>query len=79
MQTISATKLARNTWEILDMVANRRESVAIERNRALVAQLVPPQRSMTAAQALQGLSLPLLTRAQATAWLQESRLQDPLA
>jgi antitoxin (DNA-binding transcriptional repressor) of toxin-antitoxin stability system len=73
MQTINATELARNTRQILDTVASRGESVAIERNQTLVAQLVPPQRTMTASQALAGLNLPLLTRAQATAWLQDSR------
>jgi antitoxin (DNA-binding transcriptional repressor) of toxin-antitoxin stability system len=73
MQTISATELARNTREILDTVASRGETVAIERNNTLIAQIMPPQRTMTAAQALAGLTLPLLTQAQAAAWLQDSR------
>jgi antitoxin (DNA-binding transcriptional repressor) of toxin-antitoxin stability system len=73
MQTISATDLARNTREILDRVASQGETVAIERNHTLIAQITPPLRSMTASQALAGLALPVLTPTQATAWLQDSR------
>ena len=73
MQTISATELARNTREILDTVASRRETVVIERNHAIIAQIVPPSRNMTASQALDGLASPMLTAAQAAAWLRESR------
>ncbi|MBK7052683.1 MAG: type II toxin-antitoxin system Phd/YefM family antitoxin [Rhodoferax sp.] len=85
MQTISATELARNTREILDKVASQGETVSIERNHTLIAQIVPPQRSMTASQALAGLALPMLTLAQATDWLQDSRqdfgdaVRDPWA
>jgi antitoxin (DNA-binding transcriptional repressor) of toxin-antitoxin stability system len=84
MQTISATDLARNTREILDKVANQGEAVAIERNRALIAQIVPPERTMTAAQALAGLR-PMLTPEQAAAWLADSKgdfddaVRDPWA
>jgi antitoxin (DNA-binding transcriptional repressor) of toxin-antitoxin stability system len=83
--TISATELARNTREILDRVFSAGQTVAIERNQTLIAQIMPAQRSMTAAQALSGLQLPLLTPAQANAWLSESKenfneeLRDPWA
>jgi antitoxin (DNA-binding transcriptional repressor) of toxin-antitoxin stability system len=72
MQTISATDLARNTREILDGVASRGETVAVERNRVTIARIVPPERTMTAAQALAGLQ-PMLTPNQADAWLKDSR------
>ena len=62
--------------EILDKVASRGETVAIERNHTLIAQLMPPQRTMTATQALEGLALPMLTRAQANAWLKDSREEE---
>ena len=42
MQTISATDLARNTREILDKVASRGETVVIERNHTMIAQIMPP-------------------------------------
>jgi antitoxin (DNA-binding transcriptional repressor) of toxin-antitoxin stability system len=73
MQTISATNLARNTRLILDQVANQGETVTIERNHTMIAQIVPPERSMTAAQALAGLTLPMLTLTQASAWLNDSK------
>ena len=72
MQTISATELARNTREILDMVAGRGEIVMVERNRTVIARIAPPERVMTAAQALAGLQ-PVMTRGQAAAWLKVSR------
>ena len=61
------------------------ERVAIERNHTLIAQIVPPQRTMSAAQALAGLALPMLTSTQASAWLKDSRqdfsdaVRDPWA
>jgi antitoxin (DNA-binding transcriptional repressor) of toxin-antitoxin stability system len=73
MQTISATNLARNTRVVLDQVANQGETVIIERNHTTIAQIVPPVRSMTAAQALAGLNFPMLTQAQASAWLNDSK------
>jgi antitoxin (DNA-binding transcriptional repressor) of toxin-antitoxin stability system len=90
MQTITATELARNTRAVLDTVASRGETVAIERNQTLIAQIIPPQRTMTASQALAGLALPglafpILTPAQATAWLKDSKdgfgdaVRDPWA
>lgn len=76
MLTISATDLARNTREILDKVASGGETVAIERNHTTIAQIMPPQRTMTATQALAGLALPMLTLAQANAWIKDSKEED---
>lgn len=73
MQTISATDLARNTREVLDKIASQGDAVAIERNHTLIAQIIAPQRTMTATQALAGLPLPLMTPAQAAAWLKDSK------
>ncbi len=73
MRTISATDLARHTREILDQVASHGEIVVIERNHTVIAQIVPPVRIMTAAQALAGLGLPMLTPEQAAAWLKDSK------
>jgi antitoxin (DNA-binding transcriptional repressor) of toxin-antitoxin stability system len=73
MQTISATELARNTREILDRVATRGETVTIERNHTLIAQIMPPLRTMTATQALAGLTFPSMTALQAKTWLKDSR------
>jgi len=72
MSTITATDLARSTREILDRVATRGETVVIERNRTIIARIVPPEPVMTAAQALAGLK-PMLKPEQASAWLKESR------
>ena len=52
MPTVSATELARNAREILDMVASRGEIVMVERNRSVVARITPPERIVTAAQAV---------------------------
>jgi len=85
MQTISATELTRNTREILDRVATRGEIVTIERNHTVIAQIMPPQKTMTASQALAGLVFPTLTPLQASSWLQESKdgfgdaVRDPWA
>jgi len=73
MQTISATDLARNTREILDRVVIQGETVDIERNHTLIAQIMPPARTMTAAQALAGLTFAMLTPAQGKAWLKDSK------
>ena len=84
MQTISATELARNTSKILDRVVSGGESIAVERNSAVIAQIIPPARTMTAVQALSGLA-PGLSREQAAAWLRDSRgefdqaVRDPWA
>lgn len=73
MQTISATDLARNTRAILDRVASGGETLSVERNNTLIAEIVPPKRTMTAAQALAGLTLPMLTPTQAAAWMKDSK------
>ena len=72
MPTVSATELARNAREILDMVASRGETVIVERNRSVVARITPHERIVTAAQALAALR-PVMTLEQAAAWLEESR------
>lgn len=72
MQTVSATELARNTREILDMVSGGGEIVMVERNRTVIARIMPSERTMTAAQALAGLR-PIMTPQQAAAWLEDSR------
>ena len=85
MQTVSATDLARNTRQILDQVASLGACVMVERNHTVVAQIAPPQRVMTAAQALAGLVYPTLTPAQAREWLADSKpdvadeVRDPWA
>jgi antitoxin (DNA-binding transcriptional repressor) of toxin-antitoxin stability system len=85
MQTISATELTRNTREILDRVATQGETVTIERNHTMIAQIMPPQKTMTASQALAGLVFPILTPLQASSWLDESKdgfsdaVRDPWA
>lgn len=84
MQTISATDLARNTREILDKVASQGETMTVERNHRVIAQIVPPERIMTATQAIAGLR-PWLTPEQAAAWLKDSKegfdeaVRDPWA
>ena len=84
METISATDLARKTRSILDRVVTSGGSVSIERNNVTVAQLVPPPATMTAAQALEGLTM-MLTPKQGADWLKDSRdgfgedINDPRA
>ena len=84
MQTISATDLARHTRQILDGVASRGETVAIERNHVLIARIMPSEAAMTAVQALAGFR-PMLTPRQAAAWQKDSQggfdemLRDPWA
>jgi antitoxin (DNA-binding transcriptional repressor) of toxin-antitoxin stability system len=72
METISATDLARNTRKILDKVAGRGETMAIERNHITIAKIVPSEQTMTAAQALAELH-PALTVQQAADWLKDSK------
>jgi antitoxin (DNA-binding transcriptional repressor) of toxin-antitoxin stability system len=85
MLAISSTELARKTREVLDKVAGFGETVHIERNHILIAKMVPPTPTMTAAQALAGLKLPMLTPEQAASWMQDSRdgfddaVRDPWA
>jgi antitoxin (DNA-binding transcriptional repressor) of toxin-antitoxin stability system len=85
MQVISATELARNTRDVLDQVLAQGQTVSIARNQAVIAQIMPSPRTVTAAQALAGLALPTLTLAQAGAWLHDSKndfgdgVRDPWA
>jgi antitoxin (DNA-binding transcriptional repressor) of toxin-antitoxin stability system len=72
MESVTATDLARKTREILDAVVRDRQTVLIERNHIAIAQITPPQRSMTVAQALT-LVRPGLTAAEGRRWLKESR------
>ncbi|CBW77404.1 unnamed protein product (plasmid) [Mycetohabitans rhizoxinica HKI 454] len=84
MQAITATELARQTRQVLDTVARQGQTVIIERNHVPVARIVPPEPTMTAAQALAGLPV-ALTPLQAQAWLADSRtdlddsVRDPWA
>ena len=75
MQAISATDLARNTREMLDRVSSQGETVAIQRNQTLIAQIVPTRRTMSAAQAIEGLGQSMLTPKQANTWLTDSKEQ----
>ena len=75
MQVISATDLARNTRELLDRVSSQGETVAIQRNQTLIAQIVPTRRTMSAAQAIEGLGQSMLTPKQANTWLTDSKEQ----
>ena len=75
MQAISATDLARNTREMLDRVSSQGETVAIQRNQTLIAQIVPILRTMSAAQAIEGLGQSMLTPKQANTWLTDSKEQ----
>ncbi|TDA49196.1 type II toxin-antitoxin system Phd/YefM family antitoxin [Burkholderia pyrrocinia] len=84
MPTITATELARHTRQILDQVAQHRETVMVERNQTVIARLVPADPVMNAAQALDG--LPLSFGADdAARWLRDSRagfedgVRDPWA
>ncbi|AOJ33414.1 type II toxin-antitoxin system Phd/YefM family antitoxin [Burkholderia metallica] len=84
MPTITATELARNTRQILDQVAQRRETVVVERNQTVIARLVPAEPVMNAAQALEGLPQTLGAE-DAARWLRDSRtgfedgVRDPWA
>jgi antitoxin (DNA-binding transcriptional repressor) of toxin-antitoxin stability system len=88
MQTISATELARNTRQILDKVVSRGETVTIERNSSVIAQIIPPLTRMSVAEALVGLirrPASALTAVQGDRWLKDSKsnfnndVKDPWA
>lgn len=49
------------------------KTVAIKHDHAMIAQIMPLQRTMTAPQALAGLDLTRLTPTQAEAWLKASK------
>jgi len=76
MPTISATDLARNTGKILDRVTSYGETIAVERNRTVIAQIVPPTRTMNAAEAIAGLE-GCLSEEEGTRWLRDSRNEGP--
>ncbi len=76
MPTICATELARNTSAVLDRVIAHSESIEIERNRSVIARIVPPVRLMTAAEAMAGLGGGL-TKEEAESWLRDSRNEGP--
>jgi antitoxin (DNA-binding transcriptional repressor) of toxin-antitoxin stability system len=76
MPTITATALARNTSSVLDRVTAHSESIEIVRNRTVIARIVPPVRTMTAAEAIAGLGGGL-TKEQAESWLRDSRNEGP--
>lgn len=84
MEKVSATELARNTREILDRVVGLGETIAVERNHTLIAQILPAERTMTAAQALADLR-PTLTPKEGSQWLKDSKgdfdntVRDPWA
>lgn len=71
MHFVSASDLARNTSAILKRILTG-ETVSIMRNGSEIAHLVPPRRTMTAAQAIAGLH-GKLTPAQSDSWLKDSR------
>jgi antitoxin (DNA-binding transcriptional repressor) of toxin-antitoxin stability system len=74
IQTISATELARNTREILDSVAAHGSTIVVERNRSRVVKISPCERTLTAAQVLEGMDQYMLFSAQeASAWLKDSK------
>ncbi len=74
MESVTATDLARNTREILEKVATHGQTVMVERNNMVVAQIGPPQKTMTVRQALSGLMLvPTLSVSQANKWLTDSK------
>jgi antitoxin (DNA-binding transcriptional repressor) of toxin-antitoxin stability system len=85
MRTVSATELTKSTRKILDNVVSRGETVVVERNRTVVAKIVPPERTMTARQALAGFTFPVLAPEEAAAWLEDGRgnfdetVRDPWA
>ncbi|KVL93086.1 type II toxin-antitoxin system Phd/YefM family antitoxin [Burkholderia stagnalis] len=84
MPTITATELARHTRQILDLVAQRHETVVVERNQTAIARLVPAEPVMNAEQALDGLPTSLGAE-DAARWLRDSRtdfedgVRDPWA
>ena len=84
MEKISATELARHTREVLDRVVGLGETIAVERNHTLIAQILPAERTMTAEQAFADLR-PTLTSRQGNQWLRDSKedlddtVRDPWA
>lgn len=84
MTTITATELARHTREILDQVISQGATVAVERNRRVVAEIIPARPTVTVRQLFAELRATLSSE-QAQDWLEDSRrgfdeaLRDPWA
>lgn len=87
METITATELARNLRKVLDRVAETGGEYNIERNRQVVARVVPGVRQQTALEAMADLYQRLPPEAAET-WQQDAReagrrldddLRDPWA
>lgn len=82
--TITATELARHTREILDQVISQGATVAVERNRRVVAEIIPARPTVTVRQLFAELRATLSSE-QAQDWLDDSRrgfdeaLRDPWA
>ena len=81
---ITATELARHTRTVLDRVLSCREVISVERNRRVIAQIVPVARSMSAREVLSGLHA-TLSADDGRRWLRDSRagfdedVRDPWA
>ena len=71
MQKISATTLARKSRDVLDAVVGG-ERIMVERNRILIAQIIPVASTVTVTQLLAEIR-PTLKPSQAAAWLEASR------
>ena len=65
-------KLDEEEQEILS-VYETGKTVAIKHDHAMIAQIMPLQRTMTASQALAELDMPRLTPTQAETWLKDSK------
>lgn len=87
MKTITATELARNLRKVLDQVAETGGEYSIERNRQVVARVLPGVREQTALEAMADLYQRLPPSA-AAQWEKDARtasknlvddLRDPWA
>jgi len=85
MKTITATELARNLRKVLDKVAETGGEYSIERNRQVVARVVPGVREQNALEAMADLYQRLPAKAAKT-WQEDAgrageklddRLRDP--
>jgi antitoxin (DNA-binding transcriptional repressor) of toxin-antitoxin stability system len=72
MKIITATELARNLRKVLDQVAETGGEYSIERNRQVVARVLPGVREQNALEAMADLYQRLPTSAAAT-WEEETR------
>lgn len=85
MKTITATELARNLRRVLDQVAETGGEYSIERNRQVVARVVPGVREQSALEAMADLYQRLPPEAgkhwerdsQAASERLDDRLRDP--